>query len=172
VSFNNNNSYLNSKEFFPVVQCRLNWKDIVEVLVSGNKSFIKATYGNAFFQEQKNQIFRSYNELIIRHFKNIVLETNFTYRKFESMDQGTHNSYALLNGGVTYVFLKENKGQLKLFFYDILNKNASLSRSISENFVTFTTINTLNQYFSVSFFYDIRGLRLNKVGGKERLLLF
>ena len=127
---------------------------------------------NNLFPELNTKTIRSYNELVIRWPKNIILESNLTYRFNSTSDQTILNHYVLWNGGITYLFLKENKGQLKVSLYDILNQNISISRYITENYITDSRVNIQKQYLMVTFFYDIRGVQKNNIGKSNRLLLF
>jgi hypothetical protein len=172
VSVNKHSSFVAQNELFPVGQFRMNWNDQIEVMVSGSKSFANSRYENPFFTSQSYQILKFYNEFILRWPDNVVLDLNFTYRSNSSVANSVSPSYGLLSGGLTYLFLAQKKGQLKLTVYDILNQNVLLSNYIQENILFNSRVETIKQYFLLSFFYDIRGVKSNKVGGQERLLLF
>jgi hypothetical protein len=161
---------VNSTELFPTVQFRITWRDIIEIMFSGNQAVRNTHYSNNFFTDLKTRIFRSYNELIVRWPKSFVFESNLTYQK--NRNSGTGKSEInIWNAAVTYLFLKDNKGQIKLSVFDILDKNASISKFISENYLVEKQVKLQSQYFMATFYYDIRGFS-KKAGGTERLLMF
>ena len=99
-----------------------------------------------------------------------MFESNLTYQK--NRNSGTGKSEInIWNAAVTYLFLKDNKGQIKLSVFDILDKNASISKFISENYLVEKQVKLQSQYFMATFYYDIRGFS-KKAGGTERLLMF
>ncbi|MFT6037118.1 MAG: hypothetical protein ACI9XJ_002708, partial [Marivirga sp.] len=53
-------------------------------------------------------------------------------------------------------FLKENRGQLKLSVYDLLNQNNSISRVVTDAYVEDTQTNILQRYYLLSFTYNLR----------------
>ena len=77
-----------------------------------------------------------------------------------------------MNGGVTFLFLKDQKGNLKLSVYDLLNQNVSIRRYTSENAIIDRQVNILKRYFLLTFTYNIRNFNAKKVGGSERFFRF
>jgi hypothetical protein len=170
VSVNSHNSYATRTELFPIGQIRMNWNDIIELLVSANRSDIYVTYNDSYFAKQKIAIFRSYNELVLRWPKNIVWDWNFTFRQNNS-ELNDYNT-ALLNGGVTFIPPKSPKFHFRLSGYDLLDRNALISSSVSENILINSRTLNLRRYGMITISYDIIGAAATKIGLKERLLLF
>ena len=69
-------------------------------------------------------------------------------------------------------FLKEDKGQLKLSVFDLLNQNINVYRYTSESSISDSQTTTLRRYFMLSFIYNIRNFSGGKVGGKDRTFGF
>ncbi len=86
----------------------------------------------------------------------------------KSRDNPYRNYYHWWNAGVNYLFLKGEKGQLKLSVFDLLNRNISVYRYTTENSIFDSQTTTLQRYFMLSFIYNIRTLVPGKIGGKER----
>lgn len=172
VLFNDQQSYIRRSEVFSGLLVRVNWNDIIELTLSGNNTWSRSRYTNTFFRPLSNNNTRFNNELIIRWPKRFVFESSWAYRHNAESAPGIQNSYNLWNGGITYLFLKQNKGQLKFSVFDILNNNISISRVVNDNYILNSEVNVLKRYFMLSFSYDIRGIGTNKVGGKESLLRF
>jgi hypothetical protein len=74
------------------------------------------------------------------------------------------------NAGASFLFLKQDKGQLKLSAYDVLNQNVSSYRYTYENAISDSQNMTLRRYFMVSFIYTLRTFSGAKVEPKQRSL--
>ncbi len=67
----------------------------------------------------------------------------------------------------------DDKGQLKLSVYDLLNRNNNLYRYATQNYILDQQTNVLNRYALLSFTYNIRTMGApRKVGGRDRLFMF
>ncbi len=75
------------------------------------------------------------------------------------MTAGEKKSVTLLNGSLTYLCLKEYRGEIKLSVNDLLNQNASINRIVSDNYVSESVSNSLRRYIMLSFLYNIRHFR-------------
>ena len=51
---------------------------------------------------------------------------------------------------------KNQRGEVSLMVYDLLNQNANVRRNISDTFIEDIQTNVLQQYFMLSFTYNIR----------------
>jgi hypothetical protein len=111
-------------------------------------------------------------ELVIRWPKRIVWETSLNYNRNPQTTAGVQNNIALLNGGVTVLFLKDDRGQLKFSGFDLLNQNVSVWRTTFENQIMDRQINILQRYFMATFTYNIRNFKSGKVGGTQRMFFF
>jgi hypothetical protein len=65
---------------------------------------------------------------------------------------------------------KEDKGQLKIAVYDILNSNNNAARLVNGNLITDSRSLVLQQYFMLTYSYNIRSLagQKTKVGGNQQ----
>lgn len=70
---------------------------------------------------------------------------------------GSYNqSLFLVNGGFGKKFLKYNAGELKLYVFDALNQNQSISRTITAAYVADVRTVVLQRYLMLSFTYSLR----------------
>jgi hypothetical protein len=67
-----------------------------------------------------------------------------------------NQSILLVNGGLGYKFLKNNAAELKLNFFDLLNQNNSISRTVTETYVETNETLVLRKYYLISFTYNLR----------------
>jgi len=65
-----------------------------------------------------------------------------------------NNNVFLWNGYIGRKFLKNDKGLLKLYAYDILDQNKGYDRQVNTNVVTERNYETLTQYFLLSFVWN------------------
>jgi hypothetical protein len=111
-----------------------------------------------------NQTSRS--EIIVRYPKRLVWEASYNYWYNSNAAPGLQKSYGRLNAGVTFLFMKDNRGQLKLSVFDALDQNLSAYRNITENQVEDYQTVVLNRYGLLTFTYNIRNFG-GKVGGSS-----
>src|SRR5690606_12147583 len=108
-------------------------------------NFSSSTYESPDFTDIDVTTHYTNNELVIRWPKNIVWETSLNYRYNSNAAPGIQKSVALLNGGIIYQFLKDQKANIKLSVYDLLDQNVGVSRSTRENMIIDRQINILKR---------------------------
>lgn len=157
----------------PSVRLGLDWKSKVEFRPAYSYTYSSTKYSDPSFNNLKVNTNRFEGELILRPGKNFVFETNLTYFKNSSLEGTNPRDFGLWNAAVTYLFLKDQKGHLKLSVLDILNENNNYSRRVSENYINEYNSNVLQRYFLLTFTYNIRTMGQNqKVGGTQRFMFF
>ena len=85
-----------------------------------------------------------------------VFSNDFTYTYYSGRTSGYNVSVPLWNAYVSKLLFKKKNGELKFSVYDILNKNASVTRNVSNNTIQDIQGNVLKQYFSLTFAYNLR----------------
>lgn len=169
---NNRKSYVSTLGMGPSVNAGINFNDKVEWNVRVNRNFNFSKYENEDFDDIDINTYYINSDLVIRWPKNFVLETNVQYRYNDQVAPGIQKTVTLLNGGLTYLFLKDQKGQLKLSVYDLLNENINVWRSTRENLIIDRQINNMQRYYLLTFTYNIRDFKAGKVGGTQRFFFF
>ncbi len=172
--FNNIMSETQSLSFNPRLTLGFNWHDVVEFNPGTFLNFRKTTYSNAVYPatDITSQTFQG--EFIVRLPKHFVWETNLAYNYISSLAPGLPKTNLYWNAALTLLMFKEDKGQLKLAVYDILNRNNSVNRYISGNAIIDSRTNVLQRYFMLTYSYNIRSMagQKNKVGGKQQNIFF
>lgn len=169
---NNRKGYVTAVNLRPNGNIGLNWKDVIEWNIRHNRGFGKARYESPDFNDIDYKTHMTTTELVIRWPKRIVWETSLDYRYNSQAAPGIQKTVALLNAGVTFLFLKDQKGQLKLSGFDLLDQNINVFRYTNENSIVDRQINMLQRYYMLTFTYNIRNFKAGKVGGSERFFRF
>lgn len=158
----------------PSLRVTFNWNDIVEFTPSISRGLRTAKYTIASMKNIDVNTLGSDNELIVRFPKKIIWETNVLHDFNDNVPSGLPKYNTLWNASVSVLFLKDDKGQLKFSCFDILNKNNQLFTYSYANIRYDGQTNVLQQYFLLTFTYNIRqmGAKKGKIGGKDRLFWF
>lgn len=150
---------------------RVNFNDKVELFENYYLSYSKSTYEDPFFRDLAVTTHTSDSEIILRLVKKLVLEGNLKLQLNNQNIAGYNNSIKILNLGCTYLFMKNDRAQLKVSVNDVFQNNVKRYVSITENFIRDTQINNIGRYGMVTLTYNIQNFK-GKVGGKERFLGF
>ncbi|MCK7556419.1 outer membrane beta-barrel family protein [Chitinophaga sedimenti] len=84
------------------------------------------------------------------------LNTDINNQFYSGLADGYNQSYWLWNAGVGKKFLKEQKGELRLSVFDLLNQNRSISRTVDGNVIEDVSTMVLRQYFMLTFTYKLK----------------
>ncbi|MCC6817857.1 MAG: TonB-dependent receptor, partial [Bacteroidia bacterium] len=99
--------------------------------------------------------------------QHIVFSADITNSTYSGLGSGFNQSIWLVNGGLGYKFLKNNRGELKLSVFDALKKNNSISRTVTENYIEDRTTQILTRFYMVTFTYSIRNFNANAAKKKS-----
>lgn len=97
--------------------------------------------------------------------KVLVLQTELNHQHNTGLSQNFNQDYLLWNAAIAYKFLKNKQGELRLSVFDILKQNNSIKRNQTETYYEDVQTNVLQQYFMLTFTYNIKKFKETK--GKE-----
>jgi hypothetical protein len=80
---------------------------------------------------------------------------------------GQTTNVPILNASIYKQFLSNNKGELRLSVYDLLDKNQNFSLTANSNFVSQSNTLALARYIMLSFSYNIKGLKSGVNDGSQ-----
>ena len=109
--------------------------------------------------------------LIYKLNKQLALTASYKYLQESIVSSTIPNNSFVANADLTYSFLENKRGQLKFYINDLFNTNRGIISLTNGNSITLTSINILNRYFLISFYYDIKNSSKRKID-KYRALLF
>lgn len=150
---------------------KLNFNDFVELNQSYSINLNRSRYQDDFFTDLSYNTQNSTSELIIRYPKKLVFETNFAITANTQQIAGYNNNIKLWNAAVTYLFMTNDRLQLKLAVNDILQSNVRRSVEITGNSVIDYQTNNLGRYGMVTLTYNIQNFG-QKVGGRQTFFSF
>lgn len=169
VLVNNKRSISETFTNTPSIEFNFNWRDKIEFYPKYSLANNNTAYEDPSFSNLHYTTHRIENGLVLRLVKRLVFEASVDYQYNPMLPVGIRKDMTLLNAAVNYVFLKDDRGVLKLSGYDLLNQNTGIARMITENIIQVTETQLIRQYFLISLTYNIRKFGTKTVGGKEGL---
>ncbi len=171
VEIDYNRSEANILSFNPRVSGRINLNDKFELSESYNIGFNRSKYDSPYFQDINYQTHTSETELILRLPKKMVWETTYRIQYNTQTVAGFNNNIQIWNAALTFLFLKNDKAQLKFAINDILNTNTRRYININENAIRDSRTNNLGRHGLVTLTYNIQNFG-GKVGGRDTFFRF
>ena len=92
--------------------------------------------------------------------KGLVVRTQLNHQLFSGLSAGFDQNFLLWNMSVGKKFLKDRRGELQLSVFDLLKQNQSVQRNITESYIEDAQTQVLQQYFMLTFTYQIRHFKL------------
>lgn len=89
-------------------------------------------------------------------FKKLVLRGEYTNTYYSGLTASFNQNINLLNGALAFKFMKDNRAELRLFVFDILDQNKSIQRNITETYIEDTRTTILQRYYMLTFTYNIK----------------
>lgn len=171
VMVDQNRSYARNLSISPSFRGRINLNDKFELGETYYVGFNKSTYDSDYYKDLSFQTHYSETELVLRLPKKMVWETTYRVQYNTQTVAGYNNTIKLWNAALTFLFLKNDRAQLKFAVNDILNTNTRRNINISENFIRDTQTNNLGRHGLVTLTYNIQNFG-GKVGGKDTFFKF
>jgi hypothetical protein len=88
--------------------------------------------------------------------KGLVISSETFYSGYDGLADGFNRAIWLWNGGIGYKFLKEQRGELKITVFDVLNQNNHISRMVTEQYIQDSEVMVLRRFFLLNFTYRFR----------------
>lgn len=91
-----------------------------------------------------------------------IISSDIDYTYNSGRATGFNTSIPLLNFSIAKQIFKSKAGEIKLYCFDLLNQNQSVTRNITANYIQDVETRVLTRYIMLSFSYNLR-----KFGGKN-----
>jgi hypothetical protein len=162
-TFNNKVSVTsNSISVSQSIGLNFTYKQLLSVMPSFNIRYNKTKYSSEALQD----VAMNTKTFSVSAFWNspkwLILENNLQYTYNSQIAPGFNKSVTMWSAAVNYLMFKNQQGILRLAVYDILRQNVGVSRSITQSWTEDRQTQVLQQYFLLSFIYNLR-----KFGGKN-----
>ncbi|MBO9199959.1 MULTISPECIES: outer membrane beta-barrel protein [Niastella] len=161
--YNRNNTFSN-KEFvnsnsYSVSQSlglTFTYKQVLSIMPTFNIRYNKTRYSiqsiqDASFNTKTLSLSAFWNQP-----KWLILENNLQYNYNSQIAPGFNKSVTMWSAAANVLLFKKQQAMLRLAVYDILKQNVGVSRSISQTFIEDHQSQVLQQYFLLSFIYNLR----------------
>jgi hypothetical protein len=128
----------------------------LDFTISSNSNF--SSFQNTVFPNLNNEFFNQnlkfrLNIIIGNGF---VFNTDATYYSFSGLTSTFNQKYTLWNMAIAKKMFKNQSGEIRLSVFDLLKQNTSIQRNITTNYVEDVQSNVLQQYFMMSFNYNLK----------------
>lgn len=117
---------------------------------------------NYYIQESNLRLYYSPND------GKLFVGNNINNSLYSGLSEGFDQSVWLWNIEAGYRFAKNNKAELKVVIFDLLNQNNSIQRTISDVAVTDVYTNVLTRYGLLTFTYIIGNFKQPENDGGDR----
>lgn len=121
---------------------------------------------NAAFSNVKNSVQSSANNKYISQSaglrlnlltkKGWLLNNDLNNQNYSGLTDGFNQNYWLWNMAVAKKFLKNQKAELRLSVFDLLNQNQSITRTVTETYIEDVNTQVLQQYFMLTFTLNLK----------------
>jgi hypothetical protein len=172
VLLNNEKSQIGIWSLRPSASVGLNWKDKIEFTQRYSPNWSRSVYEDPTFPTLSIWRHNLQSNMTVRMPKKLVWENTVNYVFDPQVAPGIRKSIWTWNAAVSYLFMKEDRANVKLAVYDLLNQTTNVNRSVNENFIQDTETTILQRYFMLTFTYNIRNFGAPKVGERNRILIF
>jgi hypothetical protein len=171
INTNRNNIY--NISFDPSVEISKSFKDKIDLTLRGGVTFNKAKYS---LQSSLNNNYLTQDYSIDAGWqlpKNFYLSTDFTYTISSKRSEGYNARVPLWNASFSKLFLKYNRGEMKISVHDLLNENQAIVRTTNSNYIEDQSNRVLKRFYLLSFTYSLNKMSANAngPGGRGNMII-
>ena len=146
----------NSQRFNTGLSINSSISDQIDFNIWSRSSFNKVentlnpSLDDSFFQQR----FRvNFNWIM---FAGIIYRLDLNHQINSGLSEGFDNNFSLINMSLGKKIFKNQQGEVSIMVYDLLGQNANVRRNITETYIEDIQTNVLEQYFMLSFTYNLR----------------
>jgi hypothetical protein len=148
----------------PNIEIFRNFRNKLELSLSGGFTYNKAKYSLQSSLDN-NYLTQDYGiDIGWQLPAGFYFSTDFKYSITSKRSEGYNQNIPLWNASVSKLFLKYNRGELKLRAYDLLDENLSVVRYTNSNYIEDQANKVLRRFFLLSFTYSLNKMAANAGG--------
>ncbi len=159
-------NYANDLSSTAGISITSNVSDQLDFTISSRTAFNRAT--NTLQENLNNDYITQQSSLRLNWIvaKGFVLRTDLNHLLYSGLGAGFDQNYWLWNFGIGKKLFKNERGELTLSINDLLNQNRNISRNVTEAYIETQRTNNLQQYFMLTFTYQIRNFNTGKASSR------
>lgn len=178
ISYNRNVAFLNNEKNLisnlsigPNFSWNFSVDEVIDLRLFSRFSISKATY-SLQPQSNTNYLQQTYGGEMTNYLPwSLVMNNQFNYVLNSGRTSGFNTQVPLWNASIAKSFLKNNRAEVKLSVYDLLNKNIGITRTANQSAIVDQRYNVLNRYFMVGFTYSLNKSGLKTRGQGQRVIM-
>jgi len=121
---------------------------------TSNKNFVINTLQTRLNTNYFSQVTRARLNWIVGPGINIA--TDLVHQAYAGLSAGYNQQYALWNASIGKKLFPGQRGEIKIYAFDLLGQNRSISRNVTDAYYEDVQTNILQRYFMLMFTYNIR----------------
>lgn len=165
--FNRNTTFINrvhvaarSLSVAESVGATFTYKEVLSIVPAFSFRFNKTMYTDQAIQDASFNTKTFSLSAFWNQPKRLIVENNLQYNYNSQMAEGFRKGVVMWSAALNWSLFKKQQGVLRLAVYDILKQNAGVYRNISQTYIEDRQTQILQQYFLLSFIYNLRKLNL------------
>lgn len=162
-NFNRNTTFTNKVNnrsdnwsLSPAFGFNFTWKQIFSIQPAFNLRYNFARYTISSVRDVRYNSKRVSATMFWNYPKRLIIENSLQYNYNSRTAPGFRKGVAMWSAAVNWQLMDKQQATIRLAVYDILKQNAGIYRSITETYVEDNQSMVLQQYFMLSFIYNLR----------------
>jgi hypothetical protein len=123
---------------------------------------------NSLREEQNNNYYSQNSRIRFKWiaYKGIFAESDLSNMFYRGLSAGYNQNYWLWNAGIGKKIFSNQRGEVKLTVFDILDQNKDIRRSVNDFYIEDTRTYTLQRYILFTFTYNLRNFTMPDAPGR------
>ena len=140
-----------------------NISENIDFTISSESNFVQST--NSLNSDLNNQYLVQTSKIKYDWImpKGLTFRTQLQHQEYFGLSDFLDNRVLLWTAGIGKQLFKNKRGEIQLSVYDILGQNNNVSQNFYDSYYEETNSNVLTRYVMLSFSYNIRKFREDKV---------
>ena len=155
----------------PDIQLMKSFKDKVDITLSAGLNMYRAKYSIQSALNTKYLTQEYGLDLGMQLPAKFYLSTEMNYLITSDRAVGFNQDVPLWNASISKLFMKFNRGEIKLSCFDLLNQNKGISRNTNANYIEDQVSTVLDRFFLLSFTYSLNKMGANDGGGRGNIII-
>lgn len=142
--------------FSPGVTLNFTWKQILSLQPNFNVRYHIARYSLSDIDDVRYNTKRLNMTMFWNHPRRLIVENSLQYNYNSRTAPGFRKGVTMWSAAVNWQLLSKQQATIRLAVYDILKQAVGVRRTVSETFIEDYETQVIQQYFLLSFIYNLR----------------